>query len=60
MDTRAKTITNRRTMAVMGRNNIGKNLGLAKFLIDRIEYKFAPTAGLIVALGTCCVGQRMP
>jgi hypothetical protein len=33
MDTRAKTNTIRPTMAVMGRNDIAKSRGLAKFLL---------------------------
>jgi hypothetical protein len=38
MDTHAKPNIILPTMAVTGRNNIAKNLGLAKSLIDRAEY----------------------
>lgn len=41
-------------MVVMGRNDIAKNLGLAKFLTDRTEPTFNSTAELISARGTCC------
>jgi hypothetical protein len=54
MDIRAKTYITRPTMAVMGRNNIEKNLGLLKFLIDRTEHAFNNTAVLISARGSCC------
>jgi hypothetical protein len=46
MDIRARQNIIPRTMAAMGRNNIAKNPGLAKYLIDRA------TAGWFSALHT--------
>lgn len=59
MDTRAKSNTIRPTMAAMGRNNIAKNLGLAKFLIDRTAETLTDTVGLIAAVGTRYAVRRV-
>lgn len=46
---RAETITIRPTMEVMDRNSVARNLGSAKFLIDRTKRNFVNVFGLIMA-----------